>query len=143
MSAMTLFIIWCVCAAVLVMAMGIARAKIASYFGGSAAVGVLPVVGDMLVINMSGMSEVFAFVFGLDALLSLACLLVAPMIPLISGYVMIAGIVLSCVWILLWVIFCIMLARRLGHSFVFGLFCSILPFVGFPMMAWQLPQSKY
>ena len=106
-SAMTLFVIWCVCAAVLVM------------------------------------SEVFAFVFGLDALLSLACLLVAPMIPLISGYVMIAGIVLGCVWLLLWVTFCTMLARRLGHGFVFGLFCSILPFVGFPMMAWQLPHSRY
>ena len=84
--------------------------------------GILPVVGDMLVINMSGMSEVFAFVFGLDALLSLACLLIAPMIPFISGYVMIAGIVLGCVWLLLWVTF-------IALSSVFSVrFCLLLGF---------------
>lgn len=140
MDSITLFLIWCAGMAILVMATCVARAKIASYFGGSAAVGVLPVVGDVLVINMAGMSEIFAFAFGLSALIGLTCLLVAPVIPIVGGYVCLAGIVLGCIWLLLWATFCVMLARRLGHGFVFGLFCAILPFVGFPMMAWELPR---
>lgn len=141
MSPSLLFAVTCA-AVLLISAVCISRGIIAVYLGGSAIVGVLPVLGDVLLANLSGMPEKFVLAFGGSAIGMVLFFLISPIVPVIGFALFVIGAIFAVAWLLLWFVYCIALAESLDHKLPLGLLCAIVPFAGFPMLAVQLPPTR-